>query len=182
MAICGSDSAAATIPRQVRPDIDSFLNTVLPSDQPFQMKPGLTVALTFTGDSIKVGVRKGTGGGLCDVFVDDVLVADDLSLYNSPDRVYQVILYEDASLASGTHTVRLEAEGSGLLVFDFFEYADSGGGSPVNTAPSVAAGADQSVTLPATATPRPAHCCTRGRSTARRPPERRTTASRSVAS
>ncbi|WPJ97273.1 sulfatase-like hydrolase/transferase [Coraliomargarita algicola] len=90
---------------------------------------GESVEYTFNGDSIQVGVRKGASGGLCDVYLDGVLVANDVDTYASA-KVGQVIIYEFA-LTNGAHTIKLEATGTknpsasgSNIMFDFFRYTE----------------------------------------------------------
>ncbi|WP_372846222.1 sulfatase-like hydrolase/transferase [Pontiella sp.] len=83
---------------------------------------------SFEGQSIKVGVRKGNFGGLCDIYVDGELVAEDVDTHGSAS---QAVVYE-AALSNGIHTVKLVATGNkssssagANIMFDFLVYTTS---------------------------------------------------------
>jgi len=117
-----------------------------PGDSGGSMKWSSTVGdyveSTFFGTSVQVGVRKGKSGGICNVYIDGALVAGNVNTYVDP-AVNQVVIHE-ATLAAGTHTVRLEVSDQNTknIMFDFFDY----GVDP--SIPVVNAGSDVSIPLP----------------------------------
>ena len=66
--------------------------------------------VAFTGTGVEVAVRKGPNGGLVDVVLDDVVVVDDFDTYSSTSE-YKQTIYDNQSLSSGSHTIRLVATG-----------------------------------------------------------------------
>ena len=88
-----------------------------------------SVQYTFEGNLVQVGLRTGGSGGICNIFVNDRLVAANVDTYSASQR-NQVIVHEEI-LSQGTHTIRVEATGrknpraaQSNVMFDFFYTAN----------------------------------------------------------
>ena len=66
--------------------------------------------MAFTGTGVEVVVRKGPNGGLVDVVLDGNVVVDDFDTYSSTTE-YKQTIYDNQTLSSGSHTIRLVATG-----------------------------------------------------------------------
>ena len=66
--------------------------------------------MAFTGTGVEVVVRKGPNGGLVDVVLDGDVVVDDFDTYSSTTE-YKQTIYDNQTLSSGSHTIRLVATG-----------------------------------------------------------------------
>ncbi|HYU68110.1 MAG TPA: Ig-like domain-containing protein [Burkholderiales bacterium] len=71
---------------------------------------GATATFTFTGTSVSwIGCRKFTTG-IANVYLDGVFVAE-IDTFASPREGYQDIIFKATGLASGSHTLTIEATG-----------------------------------------------------------------------
>ena len=71
---------------------------------------GATATFTFTGTSVSwIGCRKFTTG-IANVYLDGVFVAE-IDTFASPTEGYQDTIYKATGLASGSHTLTIEATG-----------------------------------------------------------------------
>ncbi len=68
--------------------------------------PGSYVELTFEGTSFKWIGNKRWDRGMADVYVDGVLVANNVDLYSST-IIYQAVYFEKTGLSPGTHTLKI---------------------------------------------------------------------------
>jgi len=73
---------------------------------------GAYAELTFMGTGIQVMVKKDTGLGKFDVYIDNMTtpVATNIDTYSS-STLFQQIVYSNLSLASGTHKIRIKLNG-----------------------------------------------------------------------
>jgi len=88
---------------------------------------GATATFVFNGTSISWGAKKGPGSGKSEVRIDGALMGT-VDLY-APSPQYQVIVYRNTSLSSGTHTIQIRntntknaSASSYYSWIDFFEY------------------------------------------------------------
>ncbi len=88
---------------------------------------GSQATFTFTGTSVSwIGCRK-SSTGIANVYLDGVFVAE-IDTFASPQEGYQDTIFEARGLASGSHTLTIEATGrqnpaasSGYVVVDAFD-------------------------------------------------------------
>ena|GEM_PF-2903506 len=81
------------------------------STEKFSSTAGDTIEFRFTGPVIRVIGHTGPFFGKVNVYVDDVLRVAELDLY-SPTRNYKQVLFSDATLTQGNHTIRIELSGT----------------------------------------------------------------------
>lgn len=112
-------------------------------------KTGYYAQLTFTGTSVSLYSKKGPGGGYSDIYLDGQLVAT-FDGYNATAQ-YQVLAYQNNSLSSGQHTIKIQVKGiknpssSGYYVnLDYIEYS----GSTATPTPTPTPGGTNLVTNP----------------------------------
>ncbi|MBP1995330.1 hypothetical protein [Paenibacillus eucommiae] len=81
------------------------------STEKFSSTAGDAIEFGFTGPVIRVIGHTGPFYGKVNVYVDGVLRVAGLDLY-SPTRNYQQVLFSDATLTKGNHTIRIELSGT----------------------------------------------------------------------
>ena len=79
--------------------------------------------LTFTGFKIELIADKQQWGGTIDVYIDDVLMLEDVSFYDSVGQLYQQVIFTIDGLTSTEHTVRIEKSGGDWIYLDAFVYS-----------------------------------------------------------
>lgn len=87
---------------------------------------------SFYGSSADLAVRKGPAGGICNVYLDGNQVAGNVDTYSAV-KVYQTVIYHNATLPLGIHTIRLQPTGTknpsasaANIMFDYLTYANGG--------------------------------------------------------
>jgi Malectin domain len=73
--------------------------------------PGAAVAFSFAGNQVRLIGRVDAGGGLADIYVDDVKQLVGLDCWNPGPR-YQQVLYYKNGLANGDHRLKVVARGA----------------------------------------------------------------------
>ncbi len=80
-------------------------------DEHYSNTSGDYAEFTFTGTYIGWLTAKNHNLGYADVYIDDVLVAQDIDCYNG-SKLYQQVLFEQSDLADTTHTIRIVVTGN----------------------------------------------------------------------
>jgi len=75
---------------------------------------------TFTGTGVEVYTWKGSDGGNVEVFIDGISEGI-FSLYADPDQ-YNQLLYSNADLSGGSHTIRIVAVDGAWCMVDYIRY------------------------------------------------------------
>jgi Tfp pilus assembly protein PilV len=81
------------------------------STESFDLTSGDYVQFTFTGTSVEWIAPVSSNGGYANVYLDGTLVASNVTTYNATTS-YQQIIWSDGGLTSGTHTVKIVANGT----------------------------------------------------------------------
>jgi len=79
---------------------------------------GDSAAVTFTGQQLKLTYSAGSGGGIVDVYVDEVKVA---SIDQSSDLWEWQKTWTSETLSAGTHSLRFVLAASGFITIDSIE-------------------------------------------------------------
>lgn len=66
--------------------------------------------VTFTGTAVRLVTKNGASAGIFDLYLDNVKVATYDSY--SPSSVFDMVAYENLSLSSGSHTIKMVATGT----------------------------------------------------------------------
>lgn len=82
--------------------------------------PGSRVSHTFTGDRVVVGVRKGAFGGLCNIWLNDRVVARRVTTFSS-SIVNEVEIFDSGVLPYQEHVIEIESRGEGNTMFDYLD-------------------------------------------------------------
>lgn len=85
--------------------------------------------LTFDSATIKFYIKKGSGSGMADIYIDDMTTpAATIDAYSPYDQ-WQALVYQNTALSAGTHTIRVKVKGTRnasssnyYIAVDYFEY------------------------------------------------------------
>lgn len=86
---------------------------------------GASAEYKFTGTGISFIGPKNNNLGTVDIYLDDVLVEENLSL-NAPSKNYQQVLFKRTGLENGQHTIKVVVK-SQFVVVDAFKPITEGG-------------------------------------------------------
>lgn len=87
----------------------------------FSGTAGSYFTYNFTGNGIALYFKTASSYGTFDVFIDDILVAKDVSTV-TPTTLYQQKVYENLGLSYGSHTLKVVLTKSKNTIFDYLEY------------------------------------------------------------
>jgi beta-galactosidase GanA len=80
------------------------------STESWSQQAGASMTLDFTGTAVQWIGPKNTNGGIADVYVDGSLAAT-VDTYSPAGKLFQQVLFSDAGLAAGSHTLQIVVTG-----------------------------------------------------------------------
>ncbi len=95
---------------------DRYLETTYESDS-----AGATISIDFSGE-IRLYAEKQSWGGTASIYIDDAPHATLADFYDDTGQLYQQEIFAITGLPSGSHTLRMEVDGTGWCYVDYFVY------------------------------------------------------------
>lgn len=93
------------------------------NDDHYSADAGAYYEMTFIGNSVSIYGAKAAHHGTGDIYIDNTLVASNISWFNE-NRINLALIY-NTDLSNGTHTLKVVANGDGVITADVIEYTQS---------------------------------------------------------